>query len=333
MRFRVLLSTALAASSLLVPLAAHAAIPFFGPIIPDAQNVCAASWGMLIIVINNLISLLITLAIVFVAPIMIAYSGFLFVINPVDPSGISKAKGMLTNTILGIVIALSGYLIVSAIMAVLYHPSDSSWTTQWANIITGNSGDLCLAQAGTGPAAGLNQAGPGGTITGVGPTGATYSTTPSSSPGSPCNPATLMGVGASPTQANLLACVAQGESTCGAVNPPYNLNYSWGVAGPTGKASTAAGAYQVLLASNHACYENSFCYTAAGVSGPLNCQNAFDSNGFPLPGNPLVGICMQAAGNVQCSAAAATCLLSKQSFAAAYATDPYTSACQTQYGG
>ncbi|OYV26046.1 MAG: hypothetical protein B7W98_03405, partial [Parcubacteria group bacterium 20-58-5] len=78
--------------SFTLPFVAHAGIPFFGPIIPDLNNRCAAGWGMLITVINNIISLLITLAIVLVAPLMIAWSGFLFVVNPVNASGKEQAK-------------------------------------------------------------------------------------------------------------------------------------------------------------------------------------------------------------------------------------------------
>src|SRR5665811_701814 len=35
-----------------LPVVTHAAIPFFGPIIPEAYNQCAAGWGMLITVVN-----------------------------------------------------------------------------------------------------------------------------------------------------------------------------------------------------------------------------------------------------------------------------------------
>ena len=75
-----------------LPLAAHAAIPFFGPIVPDAANRCAPGWGMVITVINNIIQFLITIAIVFVAPIMIAWSGFLFVVNPVNAAGRNRRR-------------------------------------------------------------------------------------------------------------------------------------------------------------------------------------------------------------------------------------------------
>jgi len=105
----------------LLPFAAHASILFFGPIIPAAYNVCPASWGLFITVVNNIVALLITLLIVFVAPLTIAYAGFLLVVNPYNPSGIGKAKGILLNTAIGIVVALAGWMIVDAVMAVLYN--------------------------------------------------------------------------------------------------------------------------------------------------------------------------------------------------------------------
>ncbi len=161
MRFS-LLAVVFIAGSFALPHAAHAGIPFFGPIIPNEQitvndvvtnqNVCAASWTMLIIVINNIISLFITLAIVFVMPLMLAYSGFLFVVNPVNSGGISKAKGILTSTIVGIVIALAGWLIVDAIMAALYNanaPIGTSTLGTWSELVTGNPSNLCIPLAGS----------------------------------------------------------------------------------------------------------------------------------------------------------------------------------------
>lgn len=172
MRSRVsLFALLLLISSFALPLVAYAAIPFFGPIVPDAANVCAAGWGMLMVVINNIISLLITLAIVFVAPLMIAYAGFLYVVNPVDPSGISKAKSILTNTVVGIIIALCGWLIVDAIMVVLYNPGadvPGGKIGVWSSLI-GSGGILpCVDQKGSLSTDSLNQS-----ITGVSATGIT----------------------------------------------------------------------------------------------------------------------------------------------------------------
>ncbi|MFA5998019.1 MAG: pilin [Candidatus Paceibacterota bacterium] len=148
MRFRApLFALLLVAGSLALPLAAHAAIPFLGPIIPEDVNRCAAGWGMVMIVINNIISFLITIAIIFVAPLMIAWSGFLFVVNPVNAAGKEQAKKILTSTVVGIVIALAGWLIVDAIMAVLYNPATVGQT--WSQLVTSGGAKLCLPLAGS----------------------------------------------------------------------------------------------------------------------------------------------------------------------------------------
>ena len=145
----------------LLPLAAHAsAIPFFGPIIPqgDNQSVCPAGWGMVLVVINNIISFSITIAIVFVAPIMIGYAGFLMVVNPTSSGDIQKAKKVLWNTIIGLVISLAGWMIVAAIMAVLYNPTQANGLKAWADIIGSHNAPACLPQKGALPGDTLNQA-------------------------------------------------------------------------------------------------------------------------------------------------------------------------------
>jgi len=159
------------ASVFVLPAIASAAmIPFFGPIIPPSYNVCPAGWGMIMDVINNIISLLLTLAIVFVAPLMIAYSGFLFVVNPVNAGGKEQAKKILTNTVVGIVIALAGWMIVDAIMAVLT-PNGKPFGQNWASLITSSGGtSSCLIQRGSLPEDPLNQVTPTG-ITAVQATG------------------------------------------------------------------------------------------------------------------------------------------------------------------
>jgi len=134
-------------SALALPLATHAGIPFFGPIIPDTINRCAAGWGSVLTVVNNIITFLLTLAIVFVAPITIAYAGFLFVVNPVNPGGKEQAKSILLHTVIGIVVALAGWIIIDALMAVLYHPTDPGLAGKtWSQLITSGGLDECLIQ-------------------------------------------------------------------------------------------------------------------------------------------------------------------------------------------
>lgn len=145
MRLRVAFFTLLVVSPLLLPLAAHAGIPFFGPIIPPTNPTCPLSWGSVIVVINNIIEFLLTIAIVFVAPIMIAYAGFLFVVNPMNPSGKEKAKGILLNTIVGIAIALAGWLIINAVLVALTGGGVSRWTA----LIGSKGAPPCLDQSGS----------------------------------------------------------------------------------------------------------------------------------------------------------------------------------------
>ena len=307
MRSRIpLLALFFAIGSFALPQFAHAAIPFFGPIIPDAYNVCPASWGLLVTVINNIIEFSITIAIVFVAPIMIAYSGFLYVVNPANPGGIAKAKSILSSTVIGIIVAIAGWAIVDAVMAVFYHPSDSAWGT-WSSLITSGNIDPCIDLAKS-----LNQTSSGMGVTGVSATGS-LKPPPSGKAGTACDPAVVQagaaagGYALSPTQANIFACIAAPESTCGTdLNPP---NKKWNTGVPGKPASTAAGAFQVLLKTNSQCYENTACYTAAGVSGNLNCASGFDNVGNPKPGSAVVQKCVRAAANLNCSASAAACLL------------------------
>lgn len=133
----------LAVGTFALPHAAQAlTIPSFGPIVPSD---CQAGWGMLITVINNIIIVLLSIAIVFVAPLMIAYAGFLFVVNPVNAGGKEHAKQILTNTIVGIVISLSAWMIVAAIMAALYHP-EKDGLGAWEDLMSGGPANECIGQ-------------------------------------------------------------------------------------------------------------------------------------------------------------------------------------------
>jgi hypothetical protein len=144
MYLKALLGAAgLSLAVIVFPASADAAIPFFGPILPaELIQGCAAGWGAVIVVINNLISFAITVAIVFVLPLALAFAGFAFIVNPVNAEMKSKAKGYLWNAVVGIVLALSAWMIVDLVMAVLYDKDEVKST--WASLIVGNGNDLCL---------------------------------------------------------------------------------------------------------------------------------------------------------------------------------------------
>lgn len=306
-------------SIFVLPVVTHAYIPFFGPIIPDNNNRCAANWGMLILVINNIISLVLTLEIVLVAPIMLAYSGFLYVSNSYNPTGLSKAKGMLFNVIGGIVVSLAAWMIVGALMAVLYDSKHVGQT--WQSLITGG-GDMCLKIA-----AGLSQVEPGVGVSGIDAAGQTIlNFDPNAASDGACSAAALKTAIPSLTtaQANTFACLAKYESTCGT----SLQNFNWG------KGSSAYGAFQVLLSDNHAAYENSACLSAAGVAGPLNCQNGF-RGGNPISGSTVAEQCKRAASNLSCSLAAAAYLQKRQGWDAwkADKSSSGQSQCIAKYAG
>ena len=305
MRSRIPLFVLLLIGSFVSPVVAHAAIPFFGPIIPEATNQCAASWGMLIIVFNNIIQLLITLAIVFVAPLMIAWAGFLFVVNPVNASGKEQAKKILTNTVVGIVIALAGWMIVDAIMAVLYNPTAVGKT--WSQLIGSGGIDPCIELAGS-----LNQAAGttvGSGVRGIDASGGKFLSLPTNGN---CTPSNLLAATAnSPyaltqSQANTLSCIAIPESSCG-----NNVSQA---RQPDGTPTSASGMFQIVFGCkgcNDTCHNLNIpaCSQAAGVSGSLNCYSAF-KGGLPAPGKEAeAAACKRAAANLNCNAQAAGCLV------------------------
>ncbi len=139
------------------PHVASAAIPFLGPIIPKelGESGCPIGWPGLIVVVNRLISFAITAVIVFVAPLMIAWAGFLLVVNPVSPEGKNEAKQMLWQVAIGVTIALSAYLLVNAILVGL--TGGQKGVSYWTSVLGGGGGDPCLPVASS-----LNQAPPGG---------------------------------------------------------------------------------------------------------------------------------------------------------------------------
>lgn len=267
-----------------IPHLAHAAIPFLGPIVPDTNNLCADAWGMVIIVVNNLIEFGITLAIVFVAPITIAYAGFLMVTEPMSPGGHTKARDILLNTVVGIVIALAAWLIVDAVMATLT-PNGMPFGENWATIISSNNAPLCIPLPAT-----LNQTASGVGISGVSAAGVNYLAPVSGN----CSTSALISDGINPAIANTMSCIAQKESSC-------NLTAS-------NNSSSAFGLFQIVNGYNDTGHNLNFpaCSQAVKMSGNLNCSQGVIAGGKPNPQNiSLYNTCRAASSNAQCNAAAA----------------------------
>jgi hypothetical protein len=263
--------------SFALPYVAHAGgVPFFGPIIPTAINRCPAGWTTLITVINNIISFMITIVIVFIAPLGIAYAGFLMVIHQNSESGLGKAKEILKNIVVGVLIALTGWMIVDAIMAVLYNASAPNGSGgvlgTWSSLIYGNANDPCLIQAGA--LTNLNETAGGPGVTGVTANSSGVSTNGKTvqcaRDNTACSPSALqqgakaINMTLTDAQAQAMSCIAVTESS----GNPGTPNSNTGACG-TFQITTQPGNW-----SNTA-YHQSPCSTSSSCNDPqCNMQTA-----------------------------------------------------------
>jgi hypothetical protein len=67
----------------------------------------------------NLINFFVMVS-VFVAALLFVNAGFLYILSSTNPGNIAKAHKLFFNTLVGFIIILGAYLIISAIMTVLY---------------------------------------------------------------------------------------------------------------------------------------------------------------------------------------------------------------------
>jgi hypothetical protein len=266
----------------------------------------APAWGCVLAAFQNILTFIVAFATI-VITIFLAWAGFTYMTSGGSGEKRKLANQRILNAAIGLAIVLCSYLLVDSILQVIYNPSNPQFGP-WNSILAqgATTATMCL-QVHNPPNAlptvgAANSAGASGT-------GATQPALTKGVKGPACSGAAVDaaaqagGLNMSASEANTLACIAGPESNCGAVNQNYNWN---GVNG--GTASTAWGPFQITLKGNSACLNNSACESAAGVSGPLNCRNAFDSNGHAIPG-ALLSECQTAASNLGCSAVAANCIV------------------------
>ena len=142
-----------------------------------------------------------------------------------------------------------------------------------------------------------------------------------------CTPAKLESMGMNSTQANVFSCIAAAESNC-------NNN-------ATARGSSARGIFQITRGWNDKCHNLNLpqCSAAAGVSGDLNCSQAFKIGTHdPRPGKETEALrCDKAASNQRCNVAAALCLYNNGGYGHWLGTPqaPHRKqiACVKKYGG
>ncbi len=267
--------------------------------------------------------------------LFIAYSGMMFMINPTNEEHRIKARNGLLNAVIGLLIILCAWTFIDSVMKVLYK-SDSQFGP-WNSILGTQTGPDCLVahEAGLLPTFSLtdsevkNANAGGGYKSPVGPA-VTPASVPQTGTGA-CSPSKVLssaksgGYNISQSEANVLACIAKPESSCGA--------YSSGATTPSGKSTSAAGPWQILLGSSDKCHSLNI-----PACGNLNCSAAY-RGGKVKPdaaSQQLAALCQAKANDLACSAAAAACLVAEDKGYSAWTADPRSSKqkqCIAIYGG
>ncbi len=250
-------------TALFLPSLAHATgIPFFGPIVQGASQTCAGNFSGLLQVVSNALAFLLTMAIVFIAPLMIAYAGFLMVFEPASPGGHNKARTLLINVVEGIVIALASWLIVNMVLVGLTAKSITDWTTGVFNGGPATCLPIDVSETYTGqtvlPGSGTVSSSGAGAIS-------TGSNAQCDASNMSCSPSALESVGLGQSQANVMSCIAVTESSGNPATPPYNQTHH-------GSDSTACGTFQITQTTWKAMNPSGSCNDWASSCTNASCN-------------------------------------------------------------
>ncbi|HEX5774561.1 MAG TPA: pilin [Candidatus Paceibacterota bacterium] len=352
-RLRAFLLLALLASALVpVPLYAQSGFPLFDPewhLVPDAHELDSScpegaplAFGAVLQLIQNVMNLAVALT-ALILIFVIVYAGALFMTSVANAEARSQAKSTLKNALVGFIIVIAAWLVIDAVMKVLYvgQTGENPSFLPWNKVFVGGSacvkvdtnqkslfGNLNRGQVPqtTGSTGGLGRTLPGG-----GPVNTGYG---KCSPSAITAAAAAGGYRLTTAEANTFSCLAVPESSCG-TNTSIPRT-------PSGSPTTARGMFQIVLGYNDKCHNLNLpvCSTAAqkagwSGSGNLNCSTAF-SGGRVKPGmEELARICTAAAWNLDCNASAAACLMKADGGFNAWKADSRSSVqtrCIAQYG-
>ncbi len=165
----------------------------------------APDFACVIIVVHRLMNLAISLGVV-IFVLVSSYAGVLWMTSAVNPGNREKGRSMLMNAVVGLLIALSAWLLVDFVMKALYNSDTTSasgakWGP-WNEILSGNGQKMCL-EVSKGPAVPATPTTPdGGVVATPGGGGTTVSGCPS------CTLLSGLGISAKPA--------ARAGSVCGA---------------------------------------------------------------------------------------------------------------------
>lgn len=327
-RFRALLLLA-ALAILFVPAVSFAAgLPLLDPnwhIVPDPHELdetCAPGSplgiGAVVVLLQNLMNAAVSLTVI-VMTLVIAYAGFLFLTSPFNSENRSKAKTTLWNTVVGVFLVLSAWLIMDFAMKILYNPEATfggKAIGPWNEVLVG--GDACIRQGETGPLFGSIPFSPDGgpqvdSGVGAGGTGAGTSV-PTPATRGVCTPAGLQKAGWPTNLANKMSCVTKYENASCNASAPSGTDI-----GADGR-SVSIGLFQVNISAHDMNYP---ACTALNNGQPLNCTRAFSGGAYTASNHAtrvrdqrLYTICRAVASNPSCNTAAAYEIYKKQGIGA-----------------
>jgi hypothetical protein len=92
---------------------------FFGPIVPKECHSCPCGFAGVLEIMRHLMNFAVTLGVI-VLTVVIAWAGLMYILSAANPESRSKANGLITGAIIGMVLVLSSWLIVDFVMRTLY---------------------------------------------------------------------------------------------------------------------------------------------------------------------------------------------------------------------
>jgi hypothetical protein len=285
-------------------------------IVPSQCTACPCGFGGILQLVQNLINAGVSLGVVAMI-FVIAYAGASFMLNPTNPETRTKARSMLINVVVGMVVLLSAWLVVDFIMKTLYN--DGAQYGPWNSILAPIAGDTSCIQATTPHAiSGILGSIANGTFngsqTGNGGTGGTGGGVPSGPPAPAtrgiCTPTGLGQYGWPSNLTTKMSCVTRFENGSCNASAPSGTDI-----GRDGN-SVSIGLFQVNISANNL---NTPACEQFNSGQPLNCTQAFGGGAYTASNHQtfvtnqrLYQVCRAAASNPSCNTSEAINIYNKQ---------------------
>jgi hypothetical protein len=144
-----------------LPAYAAANIPILDPnfsIVPKECTACPCNYYGLLQLVQNLVNAGVAIGII-AFTLALVYVGASIMLNPTNPEMRSKARSMLLNIVIGLIIVLAAWLVVDFIMKIVYDPkaivTGSESFGPWNEILSGNDEKWCIEQSEHSPISGI----------------------------------------------------------------------------------------------------------------------------------------------------------------------------------